>query len=281
MAAHDAEINTQGLASGDLSNTNTTAHAAWTLKQRKEAEMKAMKLEKETRRREEQAQRSEEQAKKYMSWVLKAAQAAIAVVCGYDSGRGNAYYSPVKFSQFAAEVVKGNRETDMYDFFTAMGSINTSADSAMSLQPGEIRPLLRIVDGLRTEDFRDSYDDSEGCESGCGYYEEKADNVLNRLSFTDLAKLSRYLDKHGFERLGVSMCQQTFFGTSGFNFPDEQYISALRHVIDIIISAAGPIPEEMSREGSFTAWVEKLKADSNGWWATNKFVVDIKARFDR
>jgi len=282
MATPGAAINSQGHGSGEIPNTNTTTRAASALKQQKEAEKKARRREKETRRREEEARRCEEQTKKYMSWALKAAQAAIAVLCGYETSRGHMCSDEVKFSQFAAEVVQGNRETDMHDFFTAMSNINTSACGTMPLPPDEIRPLLRIVDGLETFYFDDSYDDTDpGCDSNCGYYRDKANDVFDRLSFSDLVKLCRYLDKHGFEWLNVSMHSYTFFGKSGFNYPEEQYISSLRHAIDIIISAANPTPEEMSRAGSFKNWVEKLRSDSNGWWATNKFVVDMTVQVDR
>ena len=92
-----------------------------------------------------------------------------------------------------------------------MGRINASANGTMSLPLDEIRPLLRIIDGLRTVDFCYSYDDAGQCDSGCGYYEERANSVLNRLSFTDLARLARYSDKRGFERLEVSMSRLTFW----------------------------------------------------------------------
>ncbi|KAF8416937.1 hypothetical protein EV426DRAFT_624815 [Tirmania nivea] len=263
--------NTQGLG---LSNINTSASGKLTKKQRKS-------IIKNSHRREEKARRREEQTQKHISWALKATQAAIAVLCGYETGRNTYYGAQVKFSKFAAEVLKGNRETDMHDFFTVMGNINANRRGTMSLSPEEIRPLLRILGGIQTENFDDSYDDSDcGCESDCGYYRDKADSVFDRLSFADLVELSSYLSEHGLKLLQVSIQDRTSFAKPCSDYPDEQYISALRHVIDIILSAADPIPEEMSQRGNVKEWVKKLKCDSDGWWATHKFVVEMRVQVD-
>ena len=264
-----------------------TARAVMTQKQRWLAGKKIQRIEEKARRQEQEIQckrwetRMRKQKKllqemEHISSVMKAAQAAISVLCGYETNVNRR----IKFDQFAAEVMTNDRETDMHDLWTIMCSINTGAYSTSFLPRDEIRPLLHILGGLSTSYCIYSYDDPFcGCGifggPSCDGYQLSTDALLNELSFRDLVGLSRYLQKFGFKKPGVSIWMSTPRGTSAPVYTDEQYISALHHAIDIIILAAKPSEQDMGQSGSFQAWVQRLKSDTSGWWATNKFVVEM------
>ena len=209
-----------------------------------------------------------ERRQQYLKWALKATQAAIAILCGYETDSG------IGFSRFALEVVESCREEDMHDFLTVMGNINERARGTTPFPRNEIRPLLLIVGGMKTKSYFDAYDDMVAGQRQ--EHRRRALKVLYRLRFKDLLKLSAHLHEHGFKDLEVSMSPYTRLAASSPNYTEEQYISALRHAIDIIISAANPTTKEMAQKRGFKKWTDKLKSDSTGWWATNKFVMDTQ-----
>lgn len=227
-----------------------------------------------------------------MARTLKSAQAAIAVLCGYENSALDpfTFQAPISFKQFAAKIVDANLEEDLYRFLTAMGKIN---DTNVKFFPREaIRPLIYVLAGLHTELSQESYDDDEPV--GEEDHMDGVRDVLWRLTLEDLNELSLYLAEHDFEHLGVSM-RYSLWGppVPGLDFCEEQFVSALRHAIDIIISAAAFVPtdtgdaiatasptvtDRMSQRPGFVKWFQKLKSDSAGWYSTDRFIVDIRSR---